>query len=65
MKRHSREVQVWERRWVKYRLNTGIALSDNIPMDIIDRTPNRLSEIRSRSQIFVYVPRQIYSSNFV
>src|SRR5215470_4260096 len=50
MERCSGGVQGWERRRVKQRLNTRIALSDinNIPVDIIDRTPNKLSEICSR-----------------
>src|SRR6266436_4879545 len=41
-----------ERRRVEQRLNTRIALSDidNVPMDIIDRTPNKLSEICSQCQ---------------
>jgi hypothetical protein len=43
-------VQGWERRRVEQRLNTGVALSNinNVPMDIIDRTPNKLSEICSQ-----------------
>src|SRR5882762_4344636 len=44
---HSRE-----RRRVEQRLHTRIALGDidNIAMDIIDRTPNKLSEICSQYQ---------------
>ena len=47
MERCSRGVQVWEGRWVKYRLKTGVALSDvdNVPLDVIDRTADVLAEI--------------------
>src|SRR5215831_16026788 len=45
-------VQVWQRRRIEQRLNTRVALSDidNVPMDIVDRTPNKLSEICSQYQ---------------
>src|SRR5712664_4959785 len=41
-----------ERRRVEQRLHARVALSDidNVPMDIIDRTPNELSEICSQCQ---------------
>ena len=41
-----------ERRRVEQRLHTRIALSDidNVPMDVVDRTPDKLSEIGSQYQ---------------
>src|SRR3981081_4421550 len=41
-----------ERRRVEQRLHARIALSDidNVPMDSVDRTPNKLSEIGSQYQ---------------
>src|SRR4030081_3970366 len=52
MERRRGGVDGWERRRVEQRLHTRVALSDidNVPMDIIDRTPNELSEIRSQYQ---------------
>jgi len=43
-------VQGRERRRVKQRLHAGVALSNvnDVPMDIIDRTPDILSEICSQ-----------------
>src|SRR4030081_4060167 len=52
MERRRGGVDGWERRRVEQRLHTRVALSDidNVPMDIIDRTPNELSEIGSQYQ---------------
>ncbi|TMJ50219.1 MAG: hypothetical protein E6G85_18805 [Alphaproteobacteria bacterium] len=45
-------VQGRQRRRVEQRLNAGIALGDidNVAMDIVDRAPNKLSEIGSERQ---------------
>jgi len=52
MERCSGGVQGWQRRRVKQRLHTRVGLSDinNVPMDIIDRATNILSEICSQYQ---------------
>src|SRR5712672_3790171 len=41
-----------ERRRIEQRLHARVALSDidNVPMDIVDRTPNKLPEIGSQYQ---------------
>ena len=52
MERCGGGVEGRERRRVKQRLHTHVALSDvnNVPMDIIDRTPDILSEICSQCE---------------
>ena len=52
MERCRRGVHGRERRRVEQRLNARIALSDidDVAMDIIDRAPDKLSEIRSQYQ---------------
>jgi hypothetical protein len=42
-------IQGWERRRVKQGLNASVTLSNinNVPVDVIDRAPNKLSEIGS------------------
>src|SRR5258705_11335691 len=52
MERCRRGVNGWQRRRGKQRLHTRIALSDidKVPIDDIDRTPKKLSEICSQRQ---------------
>ena len=52
MERRRRCVEGWERRRVEQRLHTRVALSDidDVPMDVIDRTPDKLSEICPQCQ---------------
>ena len=60
VERCRRGIEGRERRRVEQRLHTRIALSDidNVPVDIVDRAPDKLSEICSqyrRSRWRVYV----------
>src|SRR5207244_12184685 len=50
--RGGRTDQVRKRRRVEDRLGPGIALRDvdDVAMDIVDRSPNKLSEIRSQDR---------------
>ena len=52
VERCSRGVERRQRRRIEQRLHTRVALRDvdNVPVDVVDRTPDILSEVRSRRQ---------------